>query len=80
MSPNISLGLCPQNIAVEVALSFDNSYNFSERAFVKYLITTPTPYEKIVFWQRWIHILTILPVSTNSWMFPYFDNINFNKR
>ena len=52
MSPNISLGLCPQSIAVKVALSFDNSYNFSERAFVKYLTTIPTPYEKIAFWQR----------------------------
>ena len=49
MSPNISLGLCPQRIAVKVASFFDKSYNFSEEAFVEYVTTAPTSYLKLCF-------------------------------
>ena len=47
ISLNISLGLCPQRIAVKVASFFDKSYNFSEEAFVKYVTTAPTSYLKL---------------------------------
>ena len=49
MSPNISLGLCPQSVAVKVASFFDKSYNFSEEAFVKYLTTALTSHGKLCF-------------------------------
>ena len=48
MSPNISLGLCPQSIAVKVASFFDKSC-FSEEAFVKYLTTALTSQGKLCF-------------------------------
>ena len=49
MSPNISLGLCLQIIAVKVASFFYKSYNFSEKAFVKYLTIAPTSHVKLCF-------------------------------
>ena len=49
ISPNISLGLSPYNIAVKVASFFDKSYNFSEEAFIKYLTTAPTSHVKLCF-------------------------------
>ena len=49
MSPNISLGLFPQSIAVKVASFFDKSYDFSEGAFVKYLAIAPTSHVKLCF-------------------------------
>ena len=49
MSPNISLGICPLSIAVEVASFFDKSYNFSEKAFIKYFATAPTSHVKLCF-------------------------------
>ena len=79
MSPNISLGLCPHIIAVKVASFIDKSYNFSEGVFINYLTTAPQIPFKFTFWQRWIHIVSTLHVSTNKWIFPYFDTINFTK-
>ena len=83
MSPNIStnnsLGLCPQSIVIKVASFFDKSYNFSEKAFIKYLATEPTFPCKLVFMLIWIHILSTFSVSTNTWIFPYFDFITVNK-
>ena len=49
MSPNISLGLCPQIIALKVASFFDKSYNFSEGGFINYLTTAPEIPFKITF-------------------------------
>ena len=49
MSPNISLGLFPQFVAVEVASFFDKSYDFLEEAFINYLTTAPTSHAKLCF-------------------------------
>ena len=49
MSANISLGLCPQSIAVKVASFFDKSNNFTVETFIKYLTTVPTSHVKLCF-------------------------------